>query len=85
MKTAMQDMIYFLTKAIDMCHDDFEQKINISWIKFHAELLLEIEKEQLEKCWDAAFDEGIGDSLGQSDYDQKFINYFNKIYKHKNK
>ena len=45
----MQDMIEFLKNAMDMCHDS-DEKINFAWVKFHAELLLEKEKEQIIKA-----------------------------------
>ena len=57
MNTTMQDMIDFLTKKIDMCHDNYEQKINISWIKFYAEYLIEDEKKQIIE----AFEEGLNE------------------------
>ena len=46
MKTAMQELIEKLDYSIKNSKDDY--KINFEWIKFHAELLLEKEKEQIK-------------------------------------
>jgi len=45
MKTAMQELIEKLDYSIKNSEDDY--KINFEWIKFHAEILLEKEKEQI--------------------------------------
>jgi predicted ATPase len=49
MKTAMQELIEKLEYSIQNSKDDY--KINFQWIKFQAELLLEKEKEQIQKAF----------------------------------
>ena len=71
MKTAMQELIEKLDYSIKNSKDDY--KINFEWIKFHAESLLEKEKEQITKAYKDHHD--IGHIFGL-DTEQ----YFNKTY-----
>ena len=73
MVTAMQEMIKFLKNAMDMCHDS-DEKINFAWVKFHAELLLQKEKEQIMDAWYNGFDE-------LRPYVDHSEEYYNKTYK----
>ena len=45
----MQELIEKLEYSIQNSKDDY--KINFQWIKFQAELLLEKEKEQIQKAF----------------------------------
>lgn len=76
MKTAMQELIEKLDYSIENSKDDF--KIHFSWIKFHAELLLQKEKEQLID----AYDEGL--ISGEANEEGNGRMFFNLFYK-KNK
>ena len=75
MKTAMQELIEKLDYSIKNSKDGY--KINFEWIKFHAEILLEKEKEQILK----AFELGMHECLA---YDTNSINYYNQTYNQDN-
>jgi transcriptional/translational regulatory protein YebC/TACO1 len=47
----------------------------------HIQQAKEMEKQQQENAWDAAFGEGIGTTMGSVDYDAKFINWYTETYK----
>ncbi len=67
----MQELIKHLDYSIENSKDDY--KINFQWIKFHAEILLEKEKEQIMM----AFNDGkINSVLKKRDYKD----YYNQTY-----
>jgi len=53
MKTALQEIIEKLNYSIKNSTDT--HKVNFAWIKFHCELLLEKEKNQIINAYSEAF------------------------------
>ena len=84
-KTTIQWLENYLNQKVLPCPEgnDYVYGMNVAHenlINYVIPSLLEKEKEQLENSWDAGFNEGIGDSMGEHDYNQEFINYYNQTY-----
>ena len=73
MKTAMQELIEKLDYSIKNSKDDY--KINFEWIKFHAESLLEKEKEQIA---DAFRNGSTSSMLGGGHWTQYYDQTYNQ-------
>lgn len=85
-KTTIQWLHKYLESKVLPCPEgnEYVYGMNVAHtnlIQYMIPFLLEMEKEQLENSWDAGFSEGLGDTHGVSDYNQEFMNYFNKTYK----
>ena len=81
MKTAMQELIEKLDYSIKNSKDDY--KINFEWIKFHAESLLEKEKEQtidaMERSAIYVSASSLDKEIGKITFEDLYNQTYNKI------